>query len=415
MPTAAVDHPVAPAGLPRWQRLLLSGEVLEREGRRRTARDWAVDLAMFVFAIGAGAFVLLSGDGSRPTWVVAVDIGLGSAACAALWLRRRYPVGVSVFVLLASAVSGVANGAAIPALFSVAIRAPLRTLVAVGALAIAVTAAYPLVYPGGTNGHGFVWQFTIGVAVNTLAMSCGLIVRAQRELLWVLRDRAERAEAGQVRRVREARETERRRIASEMHDALAHRLSLLSVHAGALGRWDDQLPAPLTEAVGVIRVTAHGALEDLRDVIGVLREPEGDAVVASLTVENIPRLVDESRAAGLRVSAAVDVPADLAIPATVSRTAYRVVQEALTNARKHGAGGKVELRVGVDPGDTLVVWVASMRPLRPAPPTAAARLGTGSGLVGLAERVELAGGTLDHGPDPEGNFVVRAALPLGGR
>lgn len=399
--------------MPRWQRLLLSGSVLEPGAGRRSARDWAVDLAMFVLAAGFGLYVLLSTWDQHAAWTAALDVALGAVACAALWLRRGRPVEVGLLVVAFSAVSGLANGAALPALFNAAIRAPFRWLGAIVALAIAETAIYPALYPDGPHGRGYVWQVTFGMALTAIALGWGLFVRAQRELVWALHDRAIRAEADQRRRARETREAERRRIAGEMHDVLAHRLSLLSVHAGALERWGGQLPEPLVETAGVIRSSARAALGELRDVIGVLRDPDSDAVAPPQpTLESIPALVDESRATGLRIDSAFRVAGGAGVPPAVGRTAYRAVQEGLTNARKHGGGGRVDLRVEAAAGDrTLVVEVVSARPLRPAPLTEEARLGTGTGLLGLAERVELAGGELVYGPDEDGKFVLRAALP----
>ena len=413
MPIPAVDPPVDPYGMPRWQRILLSGSVLESGDSRRSARDWAVDVAMFAFALGFGVYVLVSTWDQHPSWAATLDVVLGTVACAALWVRRRRPVKVGLLVVAFSAVSGLANGAALPALFTAAIRAPFRWLALVIVLAVAETAVFPALYPDGPHGRGYAWQVTVGLGLTAIAVGWGLFVRAQRELMWALRERAVRAEADQARRARETREAERRRIAGEMHDVLAHRLSLLSVHAGALERWRGQVPEPLVETAGVIRANARAALGELRDVIGVLRGPDVDDVAPPQpTLASIPALVDDSRAAGLRIDSAIHVPEAAGIPAAVGRTAYRAVQEGLTNARKHGGGGRVDVRVEATADDRmLVVELVSARPLRPAPVTEEARLGTGTGLLGLAERVELAGGRLVYGPDDDGNFVLRAALP----
>jgi signal transduction histidine kinase len=412
MPLPAVERSGEPSGMPRWQRLLLSGSVLETSAGRRTARDWAVDVAMFSLAAAFGLYILLSTWDEHAPWSAVLDVVLGAVACAALWVRRRWPVAVGLLVMAVSAVSGLANGAALPALFNAAIRAPFRWLGAIVLLAVAPTAIYPALFPTGPDGRGYLWQMAFGLALNAIALGWGLFVRAQRELVWALRDRAIRAEADQQRRAHETREAERRRIAGEMHDVLAHRLSLLSVHAGALERWGGQVPQPLVETAGVIRSNARAALGELRDVIGVLRGPEGDAVAPPQpTLDNIPALVDESRATGLRITSAFRVPDDADVPAAVGRTAYRAVQEGLTNARKHGGGGRVDLRIEAAARDrTLVVELVTARPLRPAPLIDEARLGTGTGLLGLAERVELAGGRLAYGPDADGNFVLRAAL-----
>ena len=251
-------------------------------------------------------------------------------------------------------------------------------------------------------------QSVFGALVLGVAIGWGLFTRARRELVLSLRERAERLEAEQRLRVGQAREAERRRIAREMHDVLAHRLSLLSVHAGALEFRPDASPAEVAQAAGVIRAAAQSALEELRDVIGVLRdESEAGAVEPPQpTLAQLPALIEESRAAGMHIRSRIDFPDD-ELPAALGRTAYRIVQEGLTNARKHAPGAAVDVAVSRQDGSALVVEV-----LEPAGSWRSRRLpGGGAGLVGLAERVSLAGGDLTHGPDREGDFVLRATLP----
>jgi signal transduction histidine kinase len=195
-----------------------------------------------------------------------------------------------------------------------------------------------------------------------------------------------------------------------MHDVLAHRVSLLSLHAGALEFRPDASAEEVAEAAAVIRATARAALEELRDIIGVLREgADGDAPEPPQpTLVQFPALIDESRAAGMNVHARIDAPD---VPAALGRTVYRVVQEGLTNARKHAPGAAVDVRI-VTADDRLVVEVVSRRPVGVPVGAPDERLpGAGTGLVGLAERVALAGGELEHGPDAAGDFVLRASLP----
>jgi signal transduction histidine kinase len=241
----------------------------------------------------------------------------------------------------------------------------------------------------------------------------GLFVRVQRELVLSLRDRAARLEAEQRLRVEQAREAERLRIAREMHDVLAHRVSLLSLHAGALEFHPDASAEEVAQAAAVIRASAHAALEELRDVIGVLREgaPGSAPEPPQPTLAEVPALVEESRLAGMRVRWHIDVPGDAALPAALGRAAYRIVQEGLTNARKHAPGAAVEVTITAEPGAALVVAVVSRPAVGVAATTALALPGAGTGLVGLAERVALAGGELEHGPDGGGDFVLRASLP----
>jgi signal transduction histidine kinase len=253
-------------------------------------------------------------------------------------------------------------------------------------------------------------QTIFGLLVLLIAISLGLFARMRCELVLSLRDRAEQAESEQRRRVEQAREAERRRIAREMHDVLAHRLSLLSVHAGALEFRPDASPHEVSDAAGVIRASARAALQELRDVIGLLRDEgeNGSPRRPQPTFVQIPTLVGESRQAGMNVRLDQRVPAGDEVPVALGRTAYRVVQEGLTNARKHAPGAAVDVELATD-RESLLVKVVSR-------PAVGARdsgvlAGTGTGLIGLAERVELTGGELRCGPDPAGDFVLSATLP----
>jgi signal transduction histidine kinase len=221
-----------------------------------------------------------------------------------------------------------------------------------------------------------------------------------------------------------------------MHDVLGHRLSLLSVHAGALEFRPDASAEEIAGAAKVIRENAHLALQDLREVIGVLRAPVGE--LPQPTLADVRQLVAESGRAGMRVDLRQETNG--AVPDLVGRTAYRIVQEALTNARKHAPGADVRVALTGAPGQGLTVEVANQPP-GPGPagephpdpplpgspvgersPTAGsgpgvvhspgpAANGPGQGLAGLAERVALAGGRLEHGPTPSGGWRLAAWLP----
>jgi len=254
----------------------------------------------------------------------------------------------------------------------------------------------------------FVVEAVIGVLVTGASVAWGMFVRARRQLVLSLRERARRAEAEQGLRVEQAQRMERDRIAREMHDVLAHRISLVSLHAGALEyAASGASPDEVARAAGVIRSAAHQALEDLREVIGVLREDDGNGAVErpQPTLADLESLLDESRGAGMRVRSFGPLPAD--VPASIGRSAYRIVQEGLTNARKHAPGCAVEVEVGGEPGDGLVVEVRNPLPIGVA---VAGIPGAGTGIVGLGERVALAGGHLDHGP-AHGAWRLRAWLP----
>jgi signal transduction histidine kinase len=403
----AQDH----VTLPRWQRMLLPGELRGVDGRR-SARDWFVDVLMYCVAIGLSTLVLVPTLPDHGTVTLVVDFVLGAVCFVALWFRRAHPVAVGVIAGASSIVSATAGGPALLALFNVAIRASRRAVLAIAALALTSTAIFPLLYPGDEL---YSTQIVLGVLITGVVVGWGLFVRVQRELVLSLRERAATLEAEQRLRVEQAREAERLRIAREMHDVLAHRVSLLSLHAGALEFHPDASAEEVAHAAAVIRSSAHAALEELRDVIGVLREggsaPGGAPEPPQPTLAEIPALVEESRQAGMRVRCHIDVPADAAPPTALGRAAYRIVQEGLTNARKHAPAAAVEVTITAQPGTALVAEVVSRRAVGVAAPAAFALPGAGTGLVGLAERVALAGGELEHGPDGAGDFVLRATLP----
>jgi signal transduction histidine kinase len=209
---------------------------------------------------------------------------------------------------------------------------------------------------------------------------------------------------------------ERNRIAREMHDVLAHRLSLLSLQAGALELWPDAPPTEIARAAGVIRGNAHGALEDLREVIGMLRSAraddnpvEGVPERPQPTLVDLPMLIDESRKAGMHVALECNLPDLGSVPEVVGRTAFRIVQEGLTNARKHADHAPVSVAVRGAATDGLTVeirnpWPAGVARTTPIP-------GSGMGIIGLAERTALTGGRLEHGRTPAGEFRLWTWLP----
>jgi signal transduction histidine kinase len=258
-----------------------------------------------------------------------------------------------------------------------------------------------------------IWQWLVlNAAVYAGVLAWALFVRARRQLLSSLRERAERAEAEQQMLAERARQTERVRIAREMHDVLGHRVSLIALQAGGL-EVRPGLPADVAQAAGVIRATARQALVELRQVIGVLRDNAESSSASAIdvppaplpTLADIPRLVEDSRLAGARVSLDISVASDATPPGPLGRDAYRIVQEGLTNVHKHVVGGAASVTVQGGPGAGLHVMISN-----PLPGPGFAYRAGGSGLIGLAERVALAGGTLKHGPTEDGRFVVDAVL-----
>ncbi|MEV7722663.1 histidine kinase [Streptomyces sp. NPDC088184] len=381
----------------------------DRRGRsRRTVRDWVVDLTAFLCAAGIGmlAAAAIEADRSTPDGILAADIAIGALAWCALWVRRRWPVGVAVALVLVAAIEPVSAGAMLVALFGVAVHRPFRPVAAVGALALALAPVQPYLRPDPDT--SFIGATVIGVLLPLLVISWGMVVRSRRQLVVTLRERARRAETEAALRAEQAQRLAREAIAREMHDVLAHRLTLLSVHAGALEFRPDAPTAEVARAAGVIRDSAHEALQDLREIIGVLRSPgESDGDRPQPTLASLDELIAESRLAGMKVTLDNRVGDPATAPAATGRTVYRIAQEGLTNARKHAPGAEVTVTVTGAPGQGLTVEVRNPAPTRPFEQVP----GSGQGLIGLTERATLAGGGLDHGPLPDGGFRVRATLP----
>ncbi|MEE1845600.1 sensor histidine kinase [Streptomyces sp. JV190] len=381
----------------------------DRRGRsRRTVRDWVVDLTAFLCAAGIGmlAAAAIEADRSTPDGILAADIAIGALACCALWVRRRWPVGVAVALVLVAAIEPVSAGAMLVALFGVAVHRPFRPVAAVGGLALALAPVQPYLRPDPDT--SFIGATVIGVLLPLLVISWGMVVRSRRQLVVTLRERARRAETEAALRAEQAQRLAREAIAREMHDVLAHRLTLLSVHAGALEFRPDAPTAEVARAAGVIRDSAHEALQDLREIIGVLRSPgESDGDRPQPTLASLDELIAESRLAGMKVTLDNRVGDPATAPAATGRTVYRIAQEGLTNARKHAPGAEVTVTVTGAPGQGLTVEVRNPAPTRPFEQVP----GSGQGLIGLTERATLAGGGLDHGPLPDGGFRVRATLP----
>jgi signal transduction histidine kinase len=324
---------------------------------------------------------------------------------AALVWRRRFPVLIASAGVLSAAF---ASGELVMALtlFSLAIRRRDRSLVV-----LSIAGIVAMTVAGAARGTHPVGAAISSVLLVGMAVGMGSFVGARRQLVDSLRERAERAESEQHLRADQARLAERARIAQEMHDVLAHKISLVALHAGGLEVRPDAGPEQVERAAGLIRITAREALEDLRGVLGVLRSDTtgaGVALTPQPTLADVNRLVDASVRAGVPVTLETDVQTDVPVPDPLGRTAYRVVQEALTNVHKHAHGTATTVRIEGHAGEGFRVQVANLQPvgrtLDPLLP------GAGMGLLGLSERVRLAGGQFTAGPEGD-QFVVRASLP----
>ncbi|MFD0252401.1 sensor histidine kinase [Streptomyces sp. NPDC127113] len=349
--------------------------------------------------------------GEVGSWFFIGDPLVAGACLTALLWRRRFPLAVALAVSVASTTSALATGAALVALGSIATR---RRPVEIGAVVVAYVTAtqfavqlYPVETPPGT----FWYQLASPALTAGIAVAMGMAVGARRVEVRSLRERAESAEREQSARAAQARALERNRIAREMHDVLAHRISLVAMQAGVLDHRRDLKAEENRVLVRGIAEGSHLALEELRDVLGVLRADPGLPEPPQPSLDGVPDLVADARASGLDVTLAGTVtgtPPDL-----VGRTGYRVVQEGLTNAAKHAPDARIRVTLEGAAGDSLRVSVRNSPSTTTTTP-AAKPPASGFGLLGLGERVDLAGGELRHHPTRDDGYLLTARLPWPG-
>jgi signal transduction histidine kinase len=327
----------------------------------------------------------------------------GLAAAGAVWFRGRWPLTVAAIGAGAYALSG-SPAPLLISLFSGAGLGQGRRILALAVIGVAGFLAPEWVANGQVGANELISAGT-GTAAT---MAAGGYAAMRGELTRSLRERAERAETAQRLRHEQARAAERARIAREMHDVLAHKITLISLHAGGVEVNAHAEPARIEREAALIRATAQEALEELRSILGVLRtDQDGDGGVPAETVDELPdlrRLVESWAHAHTSVTLDGDVGA---MPVATARAAYRLVQEGLTNAYKHAPGAAVTVRVDGRPGEGVTITVGNGPPRRPGSPLP----GAGAGLVGLAERFRLIGGTVHAGPDDAGGWRLHGRLP----
>ncbi|WP_407343156.1 sensor histidine kinase [Pengzhenrongella phosphoraccumulans] len=350
-----------------------------------------------------------------------LDFFLGIVAISLLPFRRSAPVAIAGVVTACTAFSALATGAVLIAVISLATRRRWREIVAVAPVwLVALVVNNRIAAPA----DQVTWPVAVilGSVLYGALVLVGLYLGGRRELLATLRDRARTSEREQAARVVQARITERAQIAREMHDVVAHRISLVALHAGALAYRDDLTREETAATAEIIRDNAHLALAELRDVLGVLRDTGtlDDAGAGpdrpQPTLAALDELLQETVAAGTPVTCAVapEVAVGLPhLPDQAGRNAFRILQESLTNARKHAPGLDVTIEISGGPGGVLTLVVSNPMPdVGPGRGTAVEHPpGSGLGLIGLVERARLAGGVLTHGVGPSGRFTVRAWLP----
>ncbi|MFF2622395.1 sensor histidine kinase [Oerskovia jenensis] len=356
-----------------------------------------------------------------------LDLLLGVVALVLLPAVRAAPLTVALLMAVIGGFTSFGAAAVVIALISLATRRRWREIAGVGVVYMASSLAnetmYRFLVPEWAQTPWWVWG-VVGALLYGLVVAIGVSIGNRRDLAASWRERAVTAEREQAARVDQARSTERTRIAREMHDVLAHRISLVAMHSGALAYRTDLTQEETAATAGVIRDNAHLAMTELREVLGVLRETDGAAGVPERpqpTLAALPDLLAEVQGpeGSDPVTCDVDPVATEHLSELgdqVSRSAYRILQESLTNARKHAPGEPVRVEIDGAPGEGLVLrvtnpLVAVRTPDDGDDPHPSGAPPSGLGLTGLAERARLTGGELTAGPDGAGRFVVRAWLP----
>jgi signal transduction histidine kinase len=363
--------------------------------------DLAVPAALAVLASGA-----LAADGDTRWWVWLLA---GLLLVPLLW-RRRHPT--HVFVLLAAValvqwtagVRLVADVALLIALYTVAAHRDRRHwLPAAGVLEVGVVLASARFAPAGDGVFGSI-VFLTGLV--TAALFLGTTVRTRREYLSALEDRARRLERERDQQARLAATAERTRIAREMHDVIAHSLSVVVALADGAAASQRKDPAEAEGAMQQVAATGRQALTEMRRLLGVLRDDEPATRAPQPTLARLDELLEDVRATGLTVQFTV-TGAPQPLPSTAEATVFRVVQESMTNVLKHAQSvSVVNVRVAWSP-EALTVHITDDGH---GPLSAAST--RGHGLQGMRERVALYDGELTAGPTDTGGWQVRAHLPL---
>ncbi len=351
-----------------------------------------------------GMVALVRRDGGHvPDEITRVAAVLG---CAALAVRRRFPVAVWA-ITLGLAVLGLVSAegptpAVLPSivgLYTLASLRPRRTAL----LAVAVTGAVLVVTV--VLGLDATWSSAEPWSVlawSGMPAAVGDAVRSQRSIVAAARERAERAEATREEEAQRRVAEERLHIARELHDVVAHHIAVMTVQAGVAGHLLDADPAQAREALDHVHDAGQTVLAEMSTILGVLREEPRDDRHPAPGLAGVDALVVDARRAGLLVTLRIS-GSPTVVPPVVDLAAHRLVQEALTNARKHGSGAAVVEIAHTDDG----VRIDVTNEIGHAPTAA-----PGHGLVGMRERVTTAGGTLEVGPRTDGTFRVHAELPV---
>jgi signal transduction histidine kinase len=370
--------------------------------------DAAVPL---VVGIVVTAGVAVRGDPtSRP-----LALALGLSAAAVLLLRRGAPAAMLAvsggLVLALVAVDHEAGAIAViapaAALYSLALtRGRIHLLVASAAAVSAVVVAD--IYLAGRD--GVTLQTAAHVALVAVPLLAAEALRNRRSYISLLLEQLELAERTREEEAERRAEQERLRIARDLHDVVAHTLTTINVQAGVAGHLLDRDPGNARTALATIEAASHDALEELRAILGVLREPDGTSAPLEPvpTITGIGELLRHARDTGLDAELTIDGEQPLRVPDAVQLAAFRIVQESLTNARQHSPGAPAHVTLSFDPERVYVTIENRTGPRLNGYGNGDGRPGVG--IVGMRERATALGGTLEAGPSPTG-FRVVAELP----
>jgi signal transduction histidine kinase len=381
----------------------------------RTARSWAIDAAIAAAVITVEVCVSQEATAwnhqahhqAAPGTLASILLAMGGAALLA---RRRYPVAVLavtvVTTIWAGALGAKAIWFAVIVAFFTAVLARHRAA-AIGSLVVGYVASVWPPWLIGQRNHTTV-AFALGLAAGLMFM---LVIA---ELIRIRSQRAAALEHSREQELRRRASEERMRMARDLHDVVAHNISVINVQANTALHLMDRQPERARSALVTINDVSKQALIELRSVLGVLRDVDGNSAPRAPTpgLARLGDLVETAAAAGLTVRVREDGQR-APLPADVDLTAYRIIQEALTNSARHSGGTTATVRLGFGDGGLRVEVDDDGTPPGAGQPAARAN-GSGNGIAGMTERAAALGGTLEAGPRPDGGFGVRAWLPARG-
>lgn len=360
------------------------------------ARD-AVIAGLFVVA---GAAELTLRGSFQPT-----DIAGALMMTVPLFWRRRAPFASAVLVATGVAITGktptdlhLILAALLFAMYSLGAHAPDRMAAAATTVALVLLSTSAAIRSTDTAVRDIV---SIAAVVAT-AFAVGRAMRGRELSVIASAERAAVIESEREEDLRGAARDERERIARELHDVIAHGVTVMVVQAGAADQVIDHDPARARQALLAIQDTGRQALTDLRRLLGLMRDEDSLSLAPQPGLQELDALVDEIRRAGVPIEVEIrGEPRDL--PAGVDLSAFRIVQEALTNVMKHAGAARARVVVSYAPNAVELEVVDDGR---------TEAKGHGHGLIGMRDRVTLYGGTLEAGPSEHGGYRVRARLPL---